>query len=311
MTPAKVQPRYTGHETFVCRYAWIPKVVRAVEKNPAFFKNEDLAMVELGVGKNMVRSAKFWADSVGVIEEVPGGWAVTEFGHLMFGHEGYDEFLQRPETLWLIHWKLSTNPRRPLFHWVQLLNHWQRSEFTESEALKFLKHELRDDDAVKSDRTLSDGIRVFINSYVPTRGRKGEIAEDNLDSPLTELGLLRKIGDRRDGDKSLEAVYGFVIGPKPGITAELFAYCVWEYWRNSPFADQETLGFRFVASMEGGPGQIFKLPELHVRPLLEALSNSTHGALTFDESSSMQQVTRHEDLSEEDLLKLIYADLVS
>lgn len=311
MTTTKVLPRYTGHETFVCRYAWIPKVVRAVDRDPGFFKNEDLAMVELGVGKNMVRSAKFWADSAGVIEEVPGGWAVTEFGRLMFGHESYDEFLQRPETLWLIHWKLSTNPKRPLFHWVQLLNHWHRSEFTELEILKFLKHELRDDEAVKSDRTLADGIRVFINSYVPTRGRKGEIAEDNLDSPLTELGLVRKIGDRRDGDRSLETVYGFVIGPKPGITAALFAYCVWDYWRNSPFHDQESIGFRFLATMEGGPGQIFKLPELHVRPLLEALSQITQGALTFDESSSMQQVARHRDLSEEDLLKIIYANLDS
>lgn len=305
---AKVQPRYTGHETFVCRYAWIPKVVRAVDKDPGFFKNEDLAMVELGVGKNMVRSAKFWADSAGVIEECPNGWAVTEFGRLMFGYEGYDEFLQRPETLWLIHWKLSTNPKRPLFHWVQLLNRWQRSEFTESEILKFLKHELPDDEAAKSDRTLSDGIRVFINSYVPTRGRKGEIAEDNLDSPLTELGLIRKIGDRRDVDKSLEAVYEFVIGPKLGITAELFAYCVWDYWQTSPFHDQNALGFRFLASMEGGPGQIFKLPELQVRPLLEAISEVTEGALTFDDSSSMQQVTRHRELPEEDFIKTIYAN---
>jgi len=30
MTAIKPTSRYSGHETFVCRYAWLPKVVKAV-----------------------------------------------------------------------------------------------------------------------------------------------------------------------------------------------------------------------------------------------------------------------------------------
>lgn len=38
--------------------------------------------------------------------------------------------------------------------------------------------------------------RKFLHTYVPTRGRKGEIQEDNLDCPLVELELIVKGGER-------------------------------------------------------------------------------------------------------------------
>ncbi len=298
--------RYSGHETFVCRYAWLPKVVRGLEMNPAMFKDENAAMVQLGVGKNMVRSARFWAESAGIIEETEGGWGVTEFGNCVFGHEWYDEYLQRIETLWLLHWKLATNPIRPLFHWQQMLNHWQRSEFSESEVIPFLIRGLGAGETVKSDRTFADGFKVFVNSYLPTRGRKGEIAEDNLDCPLVELDLIHKAGERTTEGNSREQIYRFNIGAKAGISSALFAYCVHDYWRNSPHAESSSLGFRFVSSAEGSPGQVFKLTELAVRTLLDGIADATGGAFVFEESSSMQQVTRNRDLTESDFLKLIY-----
>lgn len=306
MTGTKEKIRYSGHETFVCRYAWLPKVVAGLQANPALFKDENVAMVQLGIGKNMVRSARFWAESAGVIEQVENVWGVTDFGKLVFGHEGYDEFLQQIETLWLLHWKLSTNPTRPLFHWHQLLNHWQRSEFCESEVIPFLIRGLEADSPIKSQRTFADGFKIFLHSYLPSRGRKGEIAEDNLDCPLVELGLIHIAGERLKPDQGRETIYRFNIEPKTGISSGLFAYCVHDYWRNSPHLESNSLGFRFVSSAEGSPGQIFKIPELSVRTFLENISSATEGAYIFEESSSMQQVTRMKELTDEEFLHLIY-----
>ena len=137
--------RYSGHETFVCRYAWLPKVISELGKpgGQHLFKNEDEAMVRLGIGKNMVRSAKFWAESAQIIEErTDGGHQASAFGRNLLGGDGYDTYLERPETLWLLHWKISSHPIRPLFHWHQMLNHWHRPEFCESEALQFLEKAL-------------------------------------------------------------------------------------------------------------------------------------------------------------------------
>lgn len=306
MPATDFKSRYSGHETFACRFAWLPKVVRELGKNRALFSNENDAMTRLGVGKNMVRSAKFWADCAGIIEELEGGWGVTDFGSTILGHEGYDQYLQQIETLWLIHWKLAANPKRPLFHWHQMLNHWQRSEFSESEVLPFLIRGLQPDESVKSERTFTDGFRVFVNTYLPTRGRKGEIAEDNLDCPLVELGLLHNAGERLKDDNTREPIYRFNIGAKPDISDALFAYCVQDYWHHSPHAGSKSLGFRFVSSAQGSPGQIFKLPELAVRQLLEGMSAATEGAYLFEESSSMQQITRMQEISEAEFLKLIY-----
>jgi len=300
MTATQAKFSYSGHETFVCRYAWLPKAIKVVKKNPHAFKDEHEAMVALGVGKNMVRAIKYWAESAQVLQNTEEGHTVSPFGDRLLGYEGHDQFLERPETLWLLHWKIATNPTNPLYTWLQMLNYWHRSEFTASEALIFLQKNLQAGEADKSERTLADGIRVFINSYVPTRGRKGEIAEDHLDCPLVELNLLRET------KAPAESVYCFNLEDKPAVSAALFAYSLEDFWTNQhPHAD--FLEFTKVSTAEGSPGQIFKLPELAVRDRLEQLGDLTERKLQYVESSSLQQVIRKpsESLSI-DLLDAIY-----
>lgn len=308
MQTVEPKARYSGHETFVCRYAWLPKVITGLGKNHRLFSDEDDAMVRLGVGKNMVRSAKFWAEAAQVIEEREGnGHRATTFGQALLGEEGHDPYLERPETLWLLHWKISTQPTRPIFHWQQMLNYWHRPEFTESEALPFLEKALPKDKEKTSKRTIADGLRVFVNSYVPSRGRKGEIAEDNLDCPLAELGLLRVAGERVDKNKLRETIYSFNIEPKPSISPELFAYCLRDFWsNNAKYADEKSLSSRVIGTEEGSPGQVFKLPEKALFPLLDELSSATKRAMVFEESQTLQQVWIKKAISEETLLDNIY-----
>lgn len=308
MTATKSSARFSGHETFVCRYAWLPKVVTELTKDPLLFRDEVSAMVRLGIGKNMVRSAKFWAEAAQLIEDSEdNGHSITDFGRELLGHEGHDQYLEHPETLWLIHWKFATHPERPLFHWEQMLNFWHRPEFSESEVIPFLVRALTPDKAQMSERTLSDGYKVFVNSYVPSRGRKGEIAEDNLDCPLVELGLIRTAGERLNKDGHREPIYSFSIEPKPTVSVELFAYCLAEFWRNSDeFKNEESLSLRAISTASGSPGQIFKLPEAALTTFLESLSSATGGAMSFEESRSMQQVFRKMEVSAEDLLNRVY-----
>ncbi len=302
--------RFSGHETFVCRYAWLPKAVQHLSdgRNAKLFSDEDDAMVRLGVGKNMVRSIRFWAETAGMIESQGDskGYAVTPFGRDLLGHDGYDQYLEHPATLWLLHWKIATNPTGPIYHWVQMLNHWHRAEFTEAEAFGFLKKNLPAKSQSLSDRTNEDGLRVFINTYIPTRGRKGEVAEDNLDSPFVELGLLRRSGERTDirtGQREL--IFSFAVEEKPSISPALFAYCLNDFWQNQ-HANEQTISFGGVAVGEGSPGQVFKLPEAAVRHYLDQIKQTTNGALAFQESATLQQVTRSGKADAFDFLENIY-----
>lgn len=283
--------RLSGHETFVCRYAWLPKVVREIseQENLGLFGDTDEAMVRLGVGKNMVKSIRFWAESAQVIQPSEGGHSLTLFGQRILGHDGSDPYLEHPETLWLLHWAIATNRVFPNYFWVQMLNHWHRGEFTGSNALTFLKNGLSND-ANKSETTLLKGLQVFVNSYVPRRGRKGDLAEEHLDCPLVELGLIR------ESLPSREPVYSFNLDDKPSISSELFAYCLNEFW-SAEHPDADHLSFSAISTGVGSPGQVFKLPELAVRSRLEQLSTATKGRLDYVESAALQQVVRRQSES--------------
>src|SRR3989304_2015644 len=102
--------RFSGHETFPCRYSWLPKAYVALTADPRIFVDEDGAMISLGVGKNMARAIRFWAQAAGLAELAADGcYRITPFGRAVFGEDGFDPFLEDVRTLWLIHWRLATN----------------------------------------------------------------------------------------------------------------------------------------------------------------------------------------------------------
>jgi hypothetical protein len=53
-----VEPIFARHETFHPRFGWLKKGFDLVKKDPNIFQKDD-APVQLGVGKNMVRSIRF------------------------------------------------------------------------------------------------------------------------------------------------------------------------------------------------------------------------------------------------------------
>src|SRR6266567_4712273 len=250
--------RISGHESFPCRYTWLPKAVRGLSDNPKLFSDEDQAMVDLGLGKNMVRAVRFWAQAAGMAVPVSrgAGYVPTDLGSALLGELGSDPFLEDIRTLWLIHWNLATNVQSPLLAWDYLLNRWQEPDLIPSAALKALQKEAAKQDERLSRATLEQHLDTFLHTYIPTRGRKGEVLEDNLDSPLVELELINKIGERpMDGAGGrTEPIYAFRREEKPEIVAGLFLYCLNDFW-NKRHGTEKTLRFRDVAHGHGSPGQ--------------------------------------------------------
>lgn len=294
----KTKFKYSGHETFTCRYAWLPKTVRLLnqEGGSRLFRDEDQGMVKFGVGKNMVRSIRFWAESAQVIESTTEGHSTTNFGNNLLSEEGVDPFLEQLETYWLLHWKIATNPTTPIFYWHHLLNFWHRHELTATDAIPFLTRSIPNGDKTPSERTISDGFRIFINTYVPTRTPKGAVLEDNLDSPLVELGLISSLGERISREKATrETVYEFNLSDKPSISSHLFAYCVADFW--SKYHPQEkSLSFNLISTGICSPGQVFKLPEQSIKKRLEQIQVETEGIIEFLESGTMPQLVAHKDI---------------
>jgi hypothetical protein len=292
--------RYSGHETFPCRYAWLPKAFAAIETDHGAFADEEKAMIRLGVGKNMARAIRFWMVEMSVgIKHANGGYQPTEFADSVFNRKkGIDPFLQDIRTLWLLHWKLSTHSvEQPLFAWDFLINQWQSPDLCRSTVLQAFRRTADKEARPPSDVTLGQHFDTFLHTYVPTRSRKGDIQEDNLDCPLVELEFITHVGERRiDGTGKREPIYAFRIEDKPDITPELFAYALDDYWTKRR-GTEGSLTFKDVTFGHGSPGQVFKLPEWAVRQRLEVISSDSTGPFRYQESATQQQISRREGVA--------------
>jgi len=249
-------------------------------------------MALLGVGKNMVRAMRFWCHAAGIVESAKSGGAViTAFGAALLDPDhGADAFLEDRRSLWLLHWQLSTHVHEPLFAWDYLLNQWPHPEFTRSEALRMFAAQAQKLGRKLSDVTLEQHFDTFLHTYVPTRGKKGEIQEDNLDCPLVELEFIQRLGEREAGKTGRrESIYAFRRDYKNDISPELFAFCVVDF-KQKRRPNENTLTFRDVAIGPGSPGQIFKLPEWDVRQRLESIETDTDSLLRFEETAAQQRI---------------------
>jgi hypothetical protein len=297
--------RFSGHESFPCRYSWIPKAVEALTVNPEVFGDLEDAMVKLGLGKNMVQSLRFWVQALRVAESVGSGLRVTEFGKLVFGAKGIDPYLEDMSTLWLLHWQLCSHHDSPLFAWHFLFNRFHEPDIVRSHVLASMERESLAFARTLSKATLAQHFDVFMHTYVPTRGAKNEIIEDNLDCPLVELELITPNGQRVNRQGKLEVAYCFDREPKPDLSNGVFLYAVCDYWKRCK-PGEDTLSLREIATGVGSPGQVFKLPEDEVRARLSAFNRWVED-LEFRESAMFEQLKRvRSDYTFRELVEFAY-----
>lgn len=302
--------RVSGHESFPCRYSWLPKAVRRLGGSPRLFakEEEETAMVQLGLGKNMVKSLRFWVQATDVARpNGRGEYRVTALGSAILGDGGFDEFLEDTSTLWLLHWNLSTNLEAPLFAWDFLLSRWQEPNFTFGRAADALEEQAKHTEMAVSRGTIEQHLETFLHTYTPTRGRKGLVQEDNLDCPLVELELIVpvKAAENEKAHGRSEPVYAFRREDKIDIRPELFVYCLNDFWQKR-FPDEKTLPLKEIAHGHCSPGQVFKIPEEDIRARVEQLERETNGIFAYTESTTQQQVRRNSGRDSEAMLASVY-----
>lgn len=281
---------FAGHETFPLRYSWLRKGVQAVTEDPSVFLRDD-AMVDLGVGKNMVRAIRHWTVSCGVIEEDPTvtnnrgrALRVTSLGRALLADEGWDPYLEDPATLWALHFELASAAEGPTT-WYWAFNHLPQPEFTKSELVAWLGRLAQERGASRvSPASLKRDVDVFIRTYVPSRASRTVALEDTLDSPFVELGLLREFDNR--GTHILQR------SEQPSLPNGVFAYGL------ARFLVRRGLGSRAVpvssiAFAPGSPGRVFALTEDAMIARLEQIEAATDGAIVFHDTAGLRQLLIH------------------
>ena len=93
---------FSGHESFPCKSLWLKKGYDFVNHERNF--NAPDAVIDLGVGKNMVSSIRFWLKSFGLYD----GEYLSELAYYLFDEvAGRDKYMEDLATLWLLHFTMQ------------------------------------------------------------------------------------------------------------------------------------------------------------------------------------------------------------
>ena len=296
--------RFSGHQTFVFRYGWLEKGVRAVEGDPSAFTKES-ALVDLGVGKNMVESIRHWCLVTQMVEEEPAVTRnngrvlrVAPIARKLLLDAPWDPFLEDDASLWLIHWLLVSNPFIATT-WQVVFSLFQRPDASKREIVDFVAAFAEKHAVAVNEGSLSRDVDCFFRTYAPARtiGKQG-VAEESFDCPLQELNLLQA---SPDGE-----LYRFAIGSKPSLPTAVFGFALAEYFDRTR-GEVKTMSIQECLYGIGSPGQAFKLDENSLIEHIEELARLTHDKIILDETAGLKQIYRKQPIDPLKLLAGYYA----
>lgn len=156
------------HGSFYIRNGWPTKILDAINNNESIFSpNKELEAVdEIGVGRVMIKSMRYWASALGIAKEHKNSQGVllklTPLGELI---KKYDPYFQRIGTLWLLHRNL-TAPNSEATAWFWAFNLFHKKAFSKNDFcadfISYLQHE--GTDYIK--KAIEKEFDCFKNTYV-------------------------------------------------------------------------------------------------------------------------------------------------
>jgi hypothetical protein len=271
------------HESFPLRYSWLPRGFAAAKEDPTIFDSDE-ATVVLGVGKNMVRSIRYWLLATRMLETVDLALQPTELGEQVFGKYGWDPFLEDEATIWLLHWLLSTHPAQSTVSFY-FFNFFHKFSFTAQEAqtafLDFLSSTMR---ARYAATTAKKDIAVLLRMYIKSRSVGGTPTEELLDSPLSSLGLINHFSESRS--------YQSALRPRPDLPVEVLAFAIGSLFDEMGLAQLPIEALLHTRDGWPAPGTIFRLTENGLLAKLEELVALNSSEWDLRETAGLHQLYR-------------------
>lgn len=292
-----ITDRFSGHESFVCRYGWLPKAYQAVSMDPDLLRDEERAMHALGIGRNMVRSIQFWCEATGVLGPISGqGHRPGPIGRkLLDSVDGWDPHLESLESLWLLHWRLCTSAA--LAAWSAVFGDGRLMRFDRQRLIAALAERAEGAARPLAASTLEQHASIFLQTYYQPE-RNGD---DTSWCPLQDLSLLRATKEE-DG----RMVFNTDLRAPVGLSLRVFAIALVEYVASGD-GGSSSVDFQRLLKGANSPGVVFRLDEHQLRTFVENLAQGPlHGALRFVDTSDTQSVVL--DRNRVDQLYLLTAD---
>jgi hypothetical protein len=261
---------YGQHQSFYLRINWLRKALKHLKDDK--FLYGDGAAEQMGLGKNMVQSLRYWVHATDVVEIEKNIKKITEFGELL---NRYDRFIEMRDTASIVHLHLI-DEQEPSTTWYWFFNHCTRKVATKEELLLDLIAWIAQNDNKKpSETSLKRDIDCLVRMYCDKD--KPNDPEEVIQSPLSIIGLISE--EKRNILKRSPRYSDIGLGA--------LMYCLLKYKEKH---DLKVLSVEEIEKKECLWGRVYNLQRNEIIKALEELTAHPYYKIRFDRTNRLDTI---------------------
>lgn len=263
---------YGQHQSFYLRINWLRKAIKQLEDDNKFLYKDDAAE-QIGLGKNMVQSLRYWVVATGIVEiDNRAEQNISPFGRLMSENDPYMEMV---DTVSIVHYHL-VDDMEPSTAWYWYFNHYTKKSATKEEIVDdFLFWLEKNEPGKPSANSIKRDIDCLVRLYCD-KG-KAEDPEEVIQSPLSVIGLLLE-------DKTVITKRNLKY-TDVGLSALMYTLLVYR----SRF-EVSQLSVEEIQKKDFLWGKVYNLPRNEIIKALDALTHHPYSPITFDRTNRLDTI---------------------
>lgn len=277
---------FSGHESFPCKTLWLKKGYDFVARGKDF--NSPEAVIDLGVGKNMVASIRYWLKVFDVCKNDQRTW----LGDYLFNDQnGKDRYIEDLATLWLLHFNLVFNQEATLYHLLFCGYQKSHTQFERDQIVTYVKLDMIEAEKqnIFNENTVKKDVAVLIQNYALPR--KAQSNED-FSSMLIDLDLIRQNSEGKG--------YCFNLEGKRQVMKEIFMYAL--------LMLKEREGDNTISydTIQDEVGLAFCMQDRETIEMLKQLSKDYSKYMSYSDNAGIRMLQFTNDLDKEQVLNDYY-----
>ena len=292
MNNSDLKYKLKGNESFCIREGWLNKGITAIQNAPSVFSSDD-AMDKLGIGSKMVKSLKFWLIAAGLAEEkkVKNSKNILQLTeNLGTVINRYDKYFEDIFTLWVLHYNIVSNTELCTI-WNLFFNKFTVTDFSKTNMVNKLADEFNKiynkDSSIYN--SVTDDCSSILKMYSITSENDLADPEDNLSSPFSELGLIKKSDRERGNYSKIRPVY-----EKLDRLAVLYVIV------SNLDAENQSVDIETLTVQENNIGKVLNLDRTMINEYLDQLKQE--GYITLNRTAGLDKVYLKKEITPKEIL---------
>jgi len=281
---------FSGHESFPCKTLWLKKGYDFVKAEKDF--NAPEAVVDLGVGKNMVAAVRYWYKAFGLNKDAETGWIAD---YIFKSDMGKDPYMEDLGTLWLLHFLLIYSGEASLYKMFFVDFQKERRLFDREQVVSFVKRKMIEagKENLFNENTVKKDVGVLVLNYCLPRNPQ---SNEDFSTLLMDLDLLRQV-DKTSGDDKRNGYY-FNVEGKRKVTPEMFLFAL----LMTKEENDNSISYDTLSEL----GLMFCMTDLEVIDMLKYLSEEYSESLTYSDVAGIRQLQFTKQMDAKQVLEKYY-----